>query len=90
MRIPSTRRPVTIPILVAFLSGACSTVFMGCPRADDLVKIFSFDVDNQRVYHGKKEDPSDEISFHDVKIEGLIAMPLSDWTAVRDRLATCH
>lgn len=90
MRIPNIKIRAITPILVAFLSGSCATSLLVACNAADFVKIFSFDVDKQWVYHGKKENPSETISFHDVKIESLVCMPLSDWTSVRDRLATCH
>jgi hypothetical protein len=90
MRIRNTKLQAITLTLAAFLSGSCATFLVTACNAEDFVKIFSFDVDKQYVYHGKKEEPSETISFHDVKIESLVCMPLSDWTAVRARLSTCH
>lgn len=76
-------------ILVGFLSASCATIFSSCSAAD-FVKVFGFDLDRARLYHGKKENPDDTVGFNDSRLEKFIAMSETDWSAVRSRLATCH
>lgn len=89
MRILCLIRRAIPLILVGFLSASCATIFSSC-SAEDFVKVFGFDLDHARVYHGKKENPDDTIGFNDPRLEKYIAMSGTDWTAVRNRLATCH
>lgn len=75
-------------VIGGFLCGACATM-LAC-QAEDFVKIFAFDRQNQYIYFGRKDSPSETIGFGDPELDNMLCMSHTDWDSVKTRLATCH
>lgn len=85
--IGSARRAILLTLGSCLIS-ACAHM-SGC-KASASIPIFGFDILNQRIYSGKKEDPALTVEFSDASLErNYVAMRLDDWRMVLDRLATC-